>query len=500
MSSSILESCRAAREDEERSIRLAVRALHARDHLIEGHGEATNESNIPWMVKASDGTPLVRVPLEAEHLARNLIDIARTKCEYVAGAYEAEDIQHEGDAMTAEDDGDALSIFYKRLRELRDMHAGKEKDDNDIGNEVDLDEALLSLARPKVIFSGEEAGGRFFDVHEYFTKFLNLRQGKDEKGLDYLKYLNVMDDFTLFSSDVKKKANYRQYLQGLREYLVGFAGRVRPLGGMESKVRVCEGNAKKELQGKVREITKGAESVDDIEKNLTMDEMKDALRSLSLKYGGTAKQRAQRLYKAMTDEAGSGRIFIMEATILFLLKDVLEEERASTIVNVEKKLSLSYEEIEAERVALENVEQGFTASKLNAGEAKDDERMLDNTKNVPLGWDGRPIPFWLYKLYGLNHEFKCEICGNATYKGPRTFQRHFTDPQHIQGLRCLGISYSKQYYMVTRIGDAKRLREKIENDANNMQFDADIDEEFEDAEGNVMNKKTYGDLVRQGLV
>ena len=36
----------------------------------------------------------------------------------------------------------------------------------------------------------------------------------------------------------------------------------------------------------------------------------------------------------------------------------------------------------------------------------------------PLGWDGKPIPYWLYKLHGLNLEFKCEICGNYSYWGP----------------------------------------------------------------------------------
>lgn len=35
-----------------------------------------------------------------------------------------------------------------------------------------------------------------------------------------------------------------------------------------------------------------------------------------------------------------------------------------------------------------------------------------NPLKLPLGWDGKPIPYWLYKLHGLNMEFKCEICGN----------------------------------------------------------------------------------------
>ena len=44
----------------------------------------------------------------------------------------------------------------------------------------------------------------------------------------------------------------------------------------------------------------------------------------------------------------------------------------------------------------------------------DDDEVLYNPLKLPLGWDGKPIPFWLYKLHGLNQEFKCEICGNVS--------------------------------------------------------------------------------------
>ena len=49
----------------------------------------------------------------------------------------------------------------------------------------------------------------------------------------------------------------------------------------------------------------------------------------------------------------------------------------------------------------------------------DDEGPIYNPKNLPLGWDGKPIriflwilAYWLYKLHGLGIEYKCEICGN----------------------------------------------------------------------------------------
>ena len=42
---------------------------------------------------------------------------------------------------------------------------------------------------------------------------------------------------------------------------------------------------------------------------------------------------------------------------------------------------------------------------------KEAEKPIYNPLNLPLGWDGKPIPYWLYKLHGLNLEFKCD-----TYK------------------------------------------------------------------------------------
>jgi splicing factor 3A subunit 3 len=52
-----------------------------------------------------------------------------------------------------------------------------------------------------------------------------------------------------------------------------------------------------------------------------------------------------------------------------------------------------------------------------APEDSDEEEFVYNPLKLPLGWDGKPIPYWLYKLHGLNQEFKCEICGNQSYWG-----------------------------------------------------------------------------------
>lgn len=44
-------------------------------------------------------------------------------------------------------------------------------------------------------------------------------------------------------------------------------------------------------------------------------------------------------------------------------------------------------------------------------DSDEEDEFIYNPLKLPLGWDGKPIPYWLYKLHGLNLEFKCEICG-----------------------------------------------------------------------------------------
>lgn len=59
-------------------------------------------------------------------------------------------------------------------------------------------------------------------------------------------------------------------------------------------------------------------------------------------------------------------------------------------------------------------------------EIEDEEEPVRMTiKDYPIGWDGKPIPYWLYKLHGLGIEYKCEICGNASYFGRKAFEKHF---------------------------------------------------------------------------
>ena len=51
-------------------------------------------------------------------------------------------------------------------------------------------------------------------------------------------------------------------------------------------------------------------------------------------------------------------------------------------------------------------------------------------------------------------EFKCEICGNYSYWGRRSYERHFTEWRHSYGMKCLKIPNSVHFRDITSIADA----------------------------------------------
>lgn len=131
----------------------------------------------------------------------------------------------------------------------------------------------------------------------------------------------------------------------------------------------------------------------------------------------------------------------------------------------------------------------------------DDDEKLYNPLNLPLGSDGRPIPFWLWKLKGLGHEFKCEICDNAVFKGRSAFNKHFKESVHLEKLKKMGVhdnfiifkDLSKKKDVLDLLDTLqKKYREQIQY--------VDNTEQVEDDEGNIMNKKVYEQLQKQGLL
>jgi splicing factor 3A subunit 3 len=193
----------------------------------------------------------------------------------------------------------------------------------------------------------------------------------------------------------------------------------------------------------------------------------------------------------------------LESVVVFPLLDALAHVINSSRRRAEGRLTRTHEELTAERQAEVAEAQGLgTSGSGGAAEDKDDEdeKPIYNPLNLPLREDGRPMPFWLWKLHGLNKRYPCEICGGAEYEGRRNFDRHFQDARHAHGMKVLGIPNTKHFHDITRIEDAQRLHAKLTGELTDGRFVAAAGEEFEDSMGNVVDRRTYELLARQGLL
>lgn len=117
----------------------------------------------------------------------------------------------------------------------------------------------------------------------------------------------------------------------------------------------------------------------------------------------------------------SARLTHLIASLLVPLLPTVAETKA----NVERRFSLTAREREDELVDDAPVAAAPDPEGGAVEEEQEEEERIYNPLKLPLGWDGKPIPYWLYKLHGLGVEYRCEICSDFVYMGRKNFERHF---------------------------------------------------------------------------
>jgi len=124
---------------------------------------------------------------------------------------------------------------------------------------------------------------------------------------------------------------------------------------------------------------------------------------------------------------------------------------SDTQQNIERRSALTARERELE---LEELVDEVPPDLGPEETAEEQEERIYNPLKLPLGWDGKPIPYWLFKLHGLGVEYKCEICSDFVYMGRKAFDRHFQESRHAFGMRALGLPNTKHFHEITKIQDA----------------------------------------------
>ncbi|KAI1731936.1 pre-mRNA-splicing factor SF3A3, of SF3a complex, prp9 domain-containing protein [Ditylenchus destructor] len=421
--------------------------------------------------------------INSDQRIKSLVDRYQNASQKLAEVYTDDNAEREKEIQAIAGPNE-FAEFYSRLKVLKDIHR---KNPNETARPLTIEfQEMINFAqdpdrveREIVRFTDEEGYGKFLDMHLLFDQYLNL---KGVKRTDYISYISSFDHFADIPKETKKSGAYKTYVEALLDYLKDFLQRAKPLLDLDGKIEEADKEfEQKWVEDKVPGWTKekGAKalsntavpldlsvfnSVEELEA-LGLDRLKSALMAANLKCGGTLRQRAERLFNTkklgQDNESEVAKNHEQESK---------EEKRMSHIAKMEYRVT---------RLA---------------------DSVPYNPKNLPLGWDGKPIPYWLYKLHGLNIGYSCEICGNQVYKGPKTFQRHFTEWRHSHGMRCLGIPNTAHFANITKISDAMELWKKICEEKKHQRWNPEADEEFEDSLGNVVNAATYRDLKRQGLL
>jgi len=354
-------------------------------------------------------------------------------------------------------------------------------------------------------WSGPEWQGRFLDLHSFHIEYQNLFK---QNELNYKKYLQTFHHFHRIPN---KHAQYQLYLDKLLNYLVDFWNRTHPIFQATKVIKA--------LDAEFREQWDAAE-VDGFRRNFNQEKLKELESKpigsagalgpqplsdlpnvelydiVTLKWfkniGSLEGHRKGKKYLKRQEKIKNNPDFhfalaFKEAQVS-LFAGLLEDTVVRTVEFVEKRQTKSYDEVRMEIEENENENDSDDGS-----DEEEDPSTIYNPLQIPVDFDGKPIPYWLYKFRGLNRYFDCEICGGRKYRGPMSYERHFSEWRHAHAMRTLGIPNTKDFMWITKVQDALLLWSKIKDRKKDAVWNP-ADEEVEDAQGNVFNRPTYENL------
>jgi len=373
-----------------------------------------------------------------------------------------------------------------------------------------------------VQFSGEEWHGRFVDLHAFYERYVNHRVlGALRPRPTYKAFLTRVLEFWRVPNSRKAK-DYVAFYADLADYLVSFWQRTHPIAPLKAILAKCDAvfdaewdrgavegwqrpwtPATKRKYAQALELYADADNGDDEEKmcvEVADAEIDAALYCFACEKRFTNPNTRRGHFTSKRHKAKRG-VAALEAKVS-LFAELCAEAILGAVEYIEKKQTKTYEEIRAE---LERAEGGEGEAGAEGEALKYDSDDMDadpsilNPLQIPLDFDGKPIPYWLYKFRGLNRYFDCEIC-DERYRGPRAFERHFREWKHAHHMRMLNIRNTKDFHMITTRKDAEALAAKLRAAKVEKAWQPERDQEFEDDEGNVFKKSTYDQLKRQGVV
>ncbi|SCU91479.1 LAFA_0F03994g1_1 [Lachancea sp. 'fantastica'] len=378
----------------------------------------------------------------------------------------------------ADEAGDIYAMFSNSTSSSKDVLSRKAQD-------LDVN----------ALFSRDEQYGEVLDLTPFHQQWLGVVKSGDVTFLQFLSQIEKFrtKEFLTHPGSNRNSGAYRHFISTLCDYVDGFSRRAYPVLDWRS----VDAKVDAEFRTYLAEPL-----IDDHSKSFYCIPCDKHFKAHTV-YSAhlTGKKHLGNLRK--------NEQFLAKEHKLHKACEFLAQELSRTREFVERKLGFTSEERQAE---LERITANYEAPVYNASEPEEHvadvtvaetQSNLDSAPDLPLGPDGFPIPHWLYKLQGLDIEYRCELCGNHAYKGRRQFDKHFAEPLHTSGLRKLGVEPSTTFQGLTTIADVQKLASNLQTRGSGVVARSGankMDIEVEDQHGNVMTQRMYDELDKQGLL
>jgi splicing factor 3A subunit 3 len=470
----------------------------------------------------------VRERLRRDHETAYFLDRAHESAQRLVAIYTDQTDTYDAEVQEISI-GDPYASFYQQYNQIKSYHQRYpnipvENFERSFKRKAPgEDNPILSDFDSK--FTGEEGFGRYFDLTMLHDLYVNLPSFGEARRPSYLEYIDIFDKFGNIKRSQKMTDNYFQYLGYLSGYLEDFMRRTKPLENFKKLFDTWDAVFEQEwAAGRILEWKEGPTNTDteelkgrgdsiwcdDCEKEFTNVNVYEHHLSQKKHLKNVQARQAKKNNSSDTNGQSNRVPFdtnrLKEKAIaerefrIQKLAAAMQTERDDTRHNVERRQGMTERERQQELAMLYAEVDGQDDEMKDDGNDSDEEGKLYNPLKLPIAWDGKPIPYWLYKLHGLGVEFTCEICGNYVYMGRRAFDKHFIEPRHIWGLKALGVTSTNLFREITSVNEAKSLWEKIQVEKKKERQDLDNVIQMEDGQGNVMPEKVYYDLQKQGLL
>lgn len=482
-------------------------------------------------------------------IADKLLDVYLDQDDIVA----AQEAPSEGEEVL----GAALKEFEAHIADIREYHRTFR----------DLPPVKCELEHPdpaalENVFSVAERYGACLDMEQHYHRYSTFmlttskraQETEDTIGsawqgrVEYLTFISSIPSIILHDIDAHRKvyefAMYKDFVEGLLTYLIGFYERVKVMEKdvLRTSLEKCDTDAE-EFWSKLLEHKKavvrsvnGHDGVDTTAKSACALIIPPPLLKYTKTFalwpityvesmiaGGNETLLSLANVKSLIQ--AEGKVVMLLQTLLFetvqetervLLRDYgktveelewerrrLQEEFFQSVEEARKKSATTVEGSVAQAAQYDVMATLGQADALHAVAEKD--TAVDETEGQLLDRDGKPVARWLIQLQQLHKKFYCEVCGGTVYVGPKAFKEHFGAERHAEGLRRLGVTvHLKDYEGLSSIRKVIELRDRVATKATNLRKRLHEDregEEMQDAQGNVITAGAYRrfQISRKGI-